>query len=201
MAPDPNDTIDFEWIRMKIAEGYVPAMHGCNHVYTTDDAGIFPLNPFSEFAGVSLYDQLKLIGYGKKLLRNKGIDTDVFMAPGHSYDINTLKALKHFGFKYVTDGFGRRPYTQGGLTFLPISLLRSLELKDPEDGVTTFVVHTWMMDDPDFEEYEKLFSEHRERFINFDELFKITPVRRSRGKHYAEYTAARLKRFAGSIKK
>jgi hypothetical protein len=58
-----------------------------------------------------------------------------------------------------------------------------------------------MMDDPDFEEYEKLFSEHRERCINFDELFKIIPVRRSRGKHYAEYTAARLKRFAGSIKK
>ena len=94
------------------------------------------------------------------------------------------------GFNVTVDGL---------VTAEPISLLRSLELKDPEDGVTTFVVHTWMMDDLDFEEYEKLFSEHRNRFINYDELFKIPPVRRSRGAHYAEYTAAKLKRFAGSI--
>ena len=34
------------------AKGWVLAMHGWKHIYTTKKGGLFPLNNFSEFAGV-----------------------------------------------------------------------------------------------------------------------------------------------------
>ena len=41
------------------------------------------------------------------------------MAPAHSFDDNTLKALKEADFKYVTDGYGLYPWSDRGLTFIP----------------------------------------------------------------------------------
>ena len=49
-------------------------------------------------------EQKEKLLLGKAALENEGIYTDTFMAPGHSYDRNTLKALKTIGFEYVTDG-------------------------------------------------------------------------------------------------
>ena len=99
------------------------------------------------------------------------------MAPAHSYDDNTLKALRSSGFKYVTDGYGIRPYMYKGLKFLPIAMLRGMELKAPA-GITTFVVHTWELSDKDFEEYEKLFKEQRERIADFDEMLSAPAGKR-----------------------
>ncbi|MBR5359746.1 MAG: DUF2334 domain-containing protein, partial [Lachnospiraceae bacterium] len=42
--------------------GWTVAMHGTNHVYSTDDSGLLGINPFSEFAGTSYavqYTKLK----------------------------------------------------------------------------------------------------------------------------------------------
>ena len=91
-------------------EGWVIAMHGYRHIYSTDKGGVFPLNNFSEFAGLSYEEQEKMLADGKRMLAEKGIETDVFMAPAHSYDKNTLKALIKTGFNKITDGFGDCPY-------------------------------------------------------------------------------------------
>ena len=86
------------------------AMHGLNHLYTTKKAGLFPIGGKSEFAGLSFEKQKKMIGEGKHLLKDRGIITDIFMAPSHSFDKNTLKALKDNGFTKITDGFGAIPF-------------------------------------------------------------------------------------------
>ena len=44
-------------------EGWSIAQHGCRHVYTTKKGGLFPLNHFSEFAGLSYERQKKLIAH------------------------------------------------------------------------------------------------------------------------------------------
>ncbi len=74
------------------------AMHGYQHIYGTSKGGIFPLNHFSEFAGEPLEEQRKKIAAGRQILENHGVHTDIFMAPGHSYDRNTLTALMENGF-------------------------------------------------------------------------------------------------------
>ena len=67
-------------------QGWIVAMHGVNHVYDSKKGGMFPLNDFSEFAGHSLEIQMEKIKRGKGILQEKGIETDFFMTPAHTYE-------------------------------------------------------------------------------------------------------------------
>ncbi|MDE5597529.1 MAG: DUF2334 domain-containing protein, partial [Lachnospiraceae bacterium] len=120
----PREDFDMHMKELE-KQGYCLAMHGCYHVYTTKCGGRFPLNSYSEFAGLPYEKQKELLTIGKESLKEHGIETDIFMAPAHSYDDNTLKALKELGFNKITDGFGKVPYMEKGLTFYPISFLLS----------------------------------------------------------------------------
>ena len=99
--------------------GWSIAQHGCHHKYSTEESGILKINNFSEFAGLSFKEQLKKIITGKNILIEQKIWEPIFMAPAHSFDDNTLKALKEADFKYVTDGYGLYPWSDRGLTFIP----------------------------------------------------------------------------------
>ena len=186
------------WLEEKRRAGWVFAQHGWHHRYRTKQAGIFPLNPFSEFAGLPFMMQRRMIERGKESLRDLGVETEIFMAPGHSFDRNTLRALKECGFRYVTDGYGDAPYKRGELVFLPISLLRSVERKR-RLGVTCFVVHTAEMSETELAEYEKLFSSQRRRFIDYGKLLRIKPVKRGFIGNCVEYLLAFGKGLAGRI--
>lgn len=139
-------------------EGWIIALHGYNHLYTTKKSGLFPIGNKSEFAGLPLAKQDAMIREGKRILRTNNIETDIFMAPSHSFDKNTLKALKKNGFTGITDGFGREPYERDGLVFYPISVSKGKSIKDEKDGLVTFVYHVNTMTDGDFKSFEKLFD-------------------------------------------
>lgn len=102
-------------------EGWCIAQHGVTHIYTTKRMGCFPLNRLSEFAGIAYGKQYEALKRGRDILREHGIRTDMFMAPAHSFDRNTIRALKKLGFRRMTDGFGDRPYLRQGMIFYPIS--------------------------------------------------------------------------------
>lgn len=173
-------------------QGWIVAMHGVNHVYDSDKGGMFPLNDFSEFAGHSLEIQMEKIKRGKEILQEKGIETDFFMTPAHTYDENTLKALRANGFQKITDGFGEYPYQWMGLTFYPISFRMSDSLKK-DGGYTTMVVHTNTIDDMDY--YKNMFSKHREQFISYSEYMRILPEKRNLWDMKKEYFLAVLKHW------
>ena len=52
-----------------------------------------------------LYEKIKK---GKEILESHNVYTDVFFAPSHSYDDNTLRALSKCGFKYISDGYSKK---------------------------------------------------------------------------------------------
>lgn len=197
----------WEYIGDLQKEGWTLAMHGFHHVYTTHSGGLLPLNRNSEFAGLSFARQNRMIRSGKVLLERNGITTDIFMAPSHSYDMNTIKALKKNGFTGITDGFGNSPYMWEDIVFYPISFKRSQTLKSKKDGYVTFVVHTNTMTDKDFEAYEKLFSTRKDVFVSYSELLKTKPV--AAGKYHrvmekkmadTKYFLREAIRFSKSIK-
>ena len=109
----------WEYLHTLQSEGWCIAQHGCTHIYNTHKKGCFPLNALSEYAGNSYENQYASLEKGQKILKEHEIHTDIFMAPAHSYDYNTLKALKKLGFTKITDGFGKQPYQWQGLTFYP----------------------------------------------------------------------------------
>ncbi len=211
VVPDNKDTklqIDapredfWEYIKKLQQKGWVVAMHGLTHVYSTREPGIFPIGDKSEFAGHPYDKQDEMIREGKRILKGHGIITDFFMAPSHSYDRNTLKALRKNGFLKVTDGFGKRPYEMDGLIFYPISVSRRDTLKSKEDGISTFVFHANTMSDRDFDYLEALFD--RAEVVSFDEyLAADVETRGVRGEAFefltakSKYMAVRLRRDIG----
>ena len=177
---DKNLSIDapredfWEYVKALQKDGWTIAQHGYVHVYTTDEAGIFPLNHFSEFAGVEYSEQYEALRLGQNILKEHGIEADIFMAPGHSYDKYTLKALENLKFWRITDGFGKRPYIRNNMVFYPISYSQSSALR-AKNGYTTFVVHTNVMEDADFKRYEQMFAKYKGRFISYSEFLTIEP--------------------------
>ena len=184
------------WAYMKELErqGWVIAMHGCHHVYATDKGGMFPLNNFSEFAGLPFEEQKELLREGKQLLEEKGIETALFMAPAHSYDKNTLRALKEAGFQGLTDGFGNRPYRFRGLDFYPISFLLSRTFHKKE-GYSTMVVHTGTVSDEDLKRYEGYFKRQEVTWISFEEYLSVTKRKRTVFGRWVEFLMAKVKFF------
>ena len=191
---------DFYMRMMELEKkGYCFAMHGCYHVYTTKCGGRFPLHSYSEFAGLPYDKQKELLAYGKEKLKEHGLKTDIFMAPAHSYDDNTLKALKELGFNKITDGFGKIPYMEKGLTFYPISFLLSRSFKQKK-GTTTMVIHANTVTEADKKRYEQIFREYGKQMISYSEYLKINPVKRNIFGRIVEYLLAKTKFMLVSIK-
>lgn len=189
----------YEVMRNLRKQGYVLSMHGCHHIYSTKKGGIFPLNNFSEFAGVSYTEQKKMLEEGKRSLEENGIVTDIFMAPAHSYDKNTLRALKELGFTRITDGFGKRPYTYKGMTFYPISFQLSRSLKQ-KSGYTTMVLHANTITEKDKERYSKIFREHEKDMISYSEYLEAKAKKRNCFGRCTEYLLAKVKFLLTSIR-
>ena len=176
------------------AKDWVLAMHGWKHIYTTGKGGLFPLNNFSEFAGVAKEKQREMIQDGKSKLQKMGIETDIFMAPAHSFDKNTLTLLKEAGFRYITDGFGSSPYEWKGLTFLPIAFQKSKDIEKSE-GYTTLVFHTNTMNEQDFVNFEKTLQKHKQDFISYKEYLKVPAKKQNFVGRVKEYSMATMKRL------
>lgn len=185
---------EYFWEQVKVwkSEGWTVALHGYQHLYTQKKGGCFPLNRFSEFAGLGLEQQKRMLQAGKDIFASHGIETDIFMAPAHSYDINTLRALKELGFMKLTDGFGTKPYMRGGIIFYPISFKLSNSLKKKK-GVTTMVIHTNTMNDSDFDKCRRIFQS--EEIISYEEYLKLKAVRRGWIGNAVEYGMASVKRL------
>ena len=143
--------------------------------------------------------QREMLKRGNEILSQYGIKTDIFMAPAHTYDLNTLKALQELGYCRMTDGFGVRPYEWYGITFYPISFLMSRSLKKKR-GCTTLVIHTNEIDREGMEKYRKLFMEHRKDLVSYDSFYREKIRRRGIWGRCAEFFLAGLKRNLVKLK-
>ena len=119
-------------------------------------------------------------------------DTDIFMAPAHTFDKNTLKALKKNGFRAVTDGFGEAPYIRDELVFYPIAAKRS-DCFSNKEGYTTLVLHANMMNDKDCEILETQLEKNREKLISYSEYRNVKAKKRPYFEHWVEYGMAMAK--------
>ena len=91
-------------------KGYEVCMHGYDHVYISDDPGIYGFTSRSEFAGVNISLQEEKIRKGKEILKSMGISPRCWIGPNHSYDQDTIDILKRNDFQIISDGLHRLPY-------------------------------------------------------------------------------------------
>lgn len=156
------------WERIRALQkgGWVIAQHGFTHVYVNKKSGLLGINSYSEFAGLSYQEQYEKLKEGQEILKKQGIHTAMFMAPGHSFDRQTLRALKRLGFASVTDGYCSRPYRRSGLLFLPCTLSGPRLPK----RFDTLCLHSNEMGQAQFDALADFIGRHRKLIGNADEL-------------------------------
>ena len=153
-------------------KGYEIAMHGYNHVYTSENSGILGTNRFSEFAGLPLNLQVDKIKKSHKVFKDLGLEIKIWVAPGHSFDYNTIKALdKYTDVKIISDGFSIYPYKYKNFLWLPQQLWEPVK---KNKGVWTICYHPNTMNDKSFENLESfILNNITECRSNIEDLFNI----------------------------
>ena len=143
-------------------KGWTIALHGCTHVYETEDGGINPVNMRSEFAGLSLDRQKRKIRTGYSELLSHEIYPELFYAPSHTFDLNTLEALKEeTNIRVISDTVANDVYFENDFFFIPQQSghVRKLPFK-----TVTFCYHPNTMKDIDFDVLEHFLKQYRDRF-------------------------------------
>ena len=155
----------WEYVVSLEKSGWTIAQHGYRHIYETDKSGLLGIKKASEFAGLPYEVQYEKLRCGREILQKHGLNVTIFMAPGHTYDKNTLKALKKLGFTCVTDGYADVPCYARGLLFVPC---RSSQPK--LSGVMdTICLHCNEMNENDYRELENFLEKYSSRVIPFSE--------------------------------
>lgn len=149
-------------------KGWIPAMHGFTHVFETLEGGINPINDKSEFAGLSLERQREKIKQGYAKLLSERIKPEIFFAPAHTFDVNTLKALyKETPVRIISDTIANDVYYRKPFYFIPqqSGRVRKLPFK-----TVTFCYHPNTMQDEDFRELENFLKGHQKKMGSYKEL-------------------------------
>lgn len=154
-----------------IDKGWIPAMHGYEHRYVTEDGGINPVNKRSEFAGLPYEEQAEKIRKGYQILDQHGIKPEIFFAPSHTFDKNTLKGIKaETPIRIISDTVAWDVYKDGDFWFIPqqSGSVRKLPFK-----TVTFCYHPNTMSDKAFEDL-KLFIQKNKSFFRAHNALKYS---------------------------
>ena len=166
---NPACPFDFwDEMRERQESGWKLAMHGYQHLPHTASGGILGLADRSEFAGLPFNVQLEKLSSGRRILRSEGIQTDTFVAPGHSFDANTERACLECGFTTISDGFALYPYVTNGIVHVP-QLFSTLRRPPVPLGVWTFCLHLNTMSRDRLAKTVRFLEREADRFTHFDE--------------------------------
>lgn len=168
---EPEDDGFWDKTRRWQAKGWCMALHGYDHVCISDE-GLKGLNPVwkrSEFAGVPLKTQKEKIRKGVAILKEHGINAKYFIAPSHTFDKNTLTALKEESdIRIISDTIALKPYQKDGFVFIPQFSEHCVAM--PLPGVFTFCFHPNKMSESTFVKLEEFLKGHLQDFIGFNDI-------------------------------
>lgn len=161
--------------RKWISWGWTPALHGDTHKCETKEGGLNPINYRSEFAGVPLDIQEQKIKEGYFVLKEQGIIPEIFFAPSHTFDLNTLASLKaETPIRVISDTIASDVYFKNDFYFLP---QQSGHVRALPFNFVTFCYHPNEMRDKDFEHLENFIKKHQKKISSFSPaLLKKRPM-------------------------
>lgn len=172
-------------IKSWVEKGYTLALHGDTHVYSTESGGINPVNKRSEFAGLPLSEQKAKIKEGMNILKEKyGIVPKVFFAPSHTFDENTIVALKECTqIRNISDTIANAPYCRDGFTYVPVQsgVVRNL----PFETVTYCYHPNTMKGKSAWECLEAFLKINHKQFISYEEVLETKRPRSILDKFYS----------------
>jgi hypothetical protein len=160
-----------ELCRMEAA-GAVIAVHGYQHLCLSRGSSLLGIHRQSEFAGVDFETQREWIGEGLRILRDKGLNPRLWIAPRHGFDRNTLCTLSDAGMNVICDGFARIPHQRDGLTWIPQQLWSPVV---KSKGLWTICIHPYVARPSEIEGLRRFLRHHGGQFTSFDRVLSDFP--------------------------
>jgi len=186
-SPDPTF---WEQARGWQDRGWTIGLHGYQHRYVTNESGIIGLNRYSEFAGLPEHIQEEKIQKGIQILNERQIQPVVWVAPAHSFDAVTVRALSRAGIDTISDGFALRPYSDAdGTRWIPQQMWR---FREAPAGIWTICYHINSWTANDFARFHKGLLKYRDRIISLPEAARECGSRRRSTLDGAAEVAIRL---------
>jgi predicted deacetylase len=135
----PPDKRFWERVRTWQSRGWTIGLHGYQHRYVSQNAGIVGLKHYSEFAGVPLDEQRTKLEQAMSIFNRERVRADVWVAPAHSFDENTIEALIALGVQTISDGLALYPHRDlQNVMWVPQQLWR---FRAVPFGVWTVCIH------------------------------------------------------------
>lgn len=179
----PADEHFWEHVAVWADKGWTVCEHGYTHEYhpTKFENGekYFQMchGTVTEFAGVPFEEQKSRLEKGYQEFLSHGIKPTAFFAPSHTFDANTVEAVKGIpGMAFISDGYALQAYKKNGMTFLP-SIFDS-PFKMPF-GTYTFVIHPKTLTEQGFARWEAFLAQNHADVI--DAPTALQTVRPSQG--------------------
>ncbi len=145
------------------------ALHGFKHVYSTNEGGINPVIQRSEFAGEPLEVHKDRIRNAVTIFKAHGLSPKVFFAPSHTFDENTLIALKEeSNIRIISDTIARDLYRSGDFIFVPQQTGRVRTI--PFLNVVTFCYHPNTMNSVSLECLDSFIAKYNDQFYALSDL-------------------------------
>jgi hypothetical protein len=153
-------------------DSIVPALHGLNHSYRDEKHSIYKGRSTGEFGGYSEEIQYEMMVKGLSFMRDKfRIDhVEWFVAPGHSFNFNTVKVCARLGFN-ISDGISTVPFINRstGVKFIPqvINMPKKVWF-----NCNTVCLHPNTMTDDDFLYLNSLITSRHKHFASWTSTHK-----------------------------
>lgn len=157
-----DDELYWDRIKKWQEKGWIVGLHGYQHIFHSKSGGINPVNLYSEFASRSYKEQADAIRRGYNILTQHQIKPVVFFAPAHTFDDNTLLAVREeTPIRIISDTVSFDKYSDGYFTYYPVQSgkVRNLPFK-----TVTFCYHPNLLEEKDFRNLEKFLKKHRQKF-------------------------------------
>jgi len=118
--------------------------------------------------------QIQKLTLGLEIFKKQNISVEVFFAPNHTFDQNTVKACKKLGFKSIIDGYGLRPYYKDEILFIPQLFYKLYTLPF---GIQTIQLHINYFSNDDYLNFEKFVIKNHKKIISYEEACKTAKNR------------------------
>ena len=165
---DPPNERFWDTVAAWAQNGWTIGLHGYQHLYVTKENGLVPINDKSEFAGLPLDVQREKIRSGWQVFQSHGLEPTVWIAPGHTFDRNTLLALqRETTIKVVSDGIALGCFARHDFFWVPQQLWRFVKMPF---GTYTICLHPNTMGERSFQRIEQALEKYSHLFTSLADI-------------------------------
>jgi predicted deacetylase len=157
--------------------GWTLGLHGYQHCYLTRQAGMYGRSAHSEFAGLPYEVQEIKLQNAMRIFEEHGLKPEVWVAPAHSFDANTIEILLRMGVRVINDGYALYPYRdRQGMLWIPQQVGRFRKLPI---GIWTVCFHFNRWNEDDLKRFRADLERFKPHILSVRDVLKFCNHRRS----------------------